>query len=715
MLLFILSFLLVFISSYLITSVIAPKKSILGFIYLFLIAFAQLVFTFEVLSLFTAIKEFWVLVFNVLLLVGSIYVWNKKERPLFSLDFKDFRNRIINSLKLDKSLMWLYVAFLVFIIVSLCLCLLFPITNADAQAYHVARSLFWVLQGSLKHFDIADIRNLCLPINSEILYAWIILFVKKDVFLGFFSFVGYLLSIVSLYNILGYCGYCVRKRLWVIFVLSSFASVIVQVSGTETDIIIAGLALSCVFMFWYALKNNKIIPIFMASLAYALAIGTKTTALMAIPGVGVLMLAICFYQKKYKPLLYFLGFGIINFLIFASYNYILNFIHFGDFMGPQSFMVVSKNYYGFKGMIANFIKYLFMMIDFTGFRWSDYLGPTIINIRNGVLNYLHLDYVYDGLYSTPYNVNRMLLEPLMGAGVLGILVFFPCLIWGLIKPIFKFKNKKPWFIFTFAIVFIINLLVMSYLLTYMVFSVRFLMTFIVISSPLLIYSYLSRKNPLKYIIVLFCLFYLICVSTHLWARPFYKIGKILMKNPSITSLRNRPHCQNYEDPPQFTTPICSLINRLKTKFPNSKKILAFIPTSDSIYLLKALEFEGYKIDFRRLEEVKKINFDDYNLIISTDKGQVMTYMTDYEKRKNDYRIEGRKVFFDKSDLVPCFYKPNPNLFNVKDPQGQYPFQVQCQMSRKYLRQKNLEALAIAGIRGIQSDEFGYYVIYANIK
>ncbi|MFA7659200.1 MAG: hypothetical protein WCY19_07185 [Candidatus Gastranaerophilaceae bacterium] len=716
MILFILSFFLVFASSYLLTSIIAPKKSILGLIYLFLIVFAQLVLTFEVLSLFTAIKEGWVLGANVFVLLAAGHVWDRKSRPLWSLDCKTFKSRVANSLKLDKSLVWLCAAFCVFIIVSLILCLLMPITSADAQGYHVARSLFWVLQGSLKHFETSDIRNLCLPINSEIIYAWIILFVKKDVFLGFPSFVGYILSVVSIYNMLGYLGYCTRRKLWVIFILSSFSSVLVQASSTETDIIIAGLVSSSIFLFWYALKNNKMTPIFMSALAYALALGAKTPSIIAIPGVGLFLLALCVHFKKYKPLAWFLGFGLINFLIFSSYNYILNFIQFSNFMGSKSFMVVSKNYYGIKGAFANFIKYIFMSVDFTGFKWPKYVGPAIENCRQLILSFCGLGYVKDGLYSTRYVVNQMLLEPIMGAGVLGFLVYVPCLVWSLIKPIFKFNSKKVRFIFAFALLFIINIFVISYLLVYMSFSVRFVMFFMVLSSPILVYSYLGGKNPLKYVIVAFSLFYLLCVSTHLWGRPFIKISKILMVNPSITLLRERAVCKDYETNPDNSNSACILKDRIKSKYSKENRILAFLNSGDSIYLLKTLEFEGYSIDFRRMEDVKNIDFDRYNLLIAPNKGQFSTYIQDYEKRKGEFvGMEGKKIILKKDNPVPCFYKKNRNLSGLKSEESSYPYQVLCGMSGDFLIQKHLEVIDLAGVINPYFNNYGYYVIYRNTK
>lgn len=712
MFLFFISFLLVFISSYFLMSVISPKKSILGLIYIFLIAFAQIVLTFEILSLFTLIKQVWVIAVNILFILLSLYIWNKESRPIWSLDCSDFRNKIINSLKLDKSLMWLYVGFLTLLISAFVLCLLFPITSADGNAYHVVRSLFWVLQGSLNHFDVADIRNLCLPINSEILYSWVILFARKVVFLGFFSYVGYFLSVISIYNILGFIGYCVRKRLWVIFILSSMSSVLVQLSGTETDIIIAGLILSCIFLFWYALRNNEKIPLFMSSLAYSLAIGTKTTSIIAAPGIGIFLLALCIYFKKYKPIAFFLGFGLINFLIFSSYNYILNYIQFANFLGPTSFMVVSKNYYGIKGAISNFIKYIFVFFDFTGFRWADYVDASLNSLRTIVLNFFHVGNIEDGLYAFQYAVNSSLLEPIMGAGILGFLVFLPTILWALIKPIFKNKSRKIWFIFSFSILFLINILVLSFSLAYMPYSVRFIMTFIVLSSPVLLYSYFSNINPLKYIIVAFSLFYLMIVSTHLWARPFFKVAPILIKHHSVTYLRDLAQCKNYNKIPTYLSATCILKINIKSNVDKKSRILAFMNPADPIYTLKALEFEGYKLDFKTLEDVSNINFDNYDVVISPSKSQASTFIKKYNSRKSECKIKGTKIIVDKKSFVPCLYIPNPKLKSHNNNETFYPFRVLCAMRPEFLKQKHLKYVGTSGLINVGVEERSYEV-YVN--
>jgi len=715
--LFFISFLLVFVSSYFITSVIAPKRSIVGFLYLFIIAFAQIVLTFEVLSLFSVIKPFWVLGLNSLIFIGSIFLWQKNSKPLWSLDCKDFKTRVINSFKLDRSLIFLFVGFLALLLSAMFLCLIMPITSLDGFAYHVARSLFWVFNGTLNHFETADVRALCMPINSEILYAWVLLFTKKAVFLGFFSFVGYLLSIVSIYNILGFLGYCTRKKLWVIFILSSFCSVIVQVSSTETDIILAGLVSSCLFLFWYALKNNTKMPIFMASLAFALAVGTKTTALIAAPGAVLFLLALTVYYKKkqfYKPLLWFVGFGLINFFVFASYNYILNFIEFSSFMGAESLMQATKNHYGISGISANFIKYIFMFFDFSGFSWSDYVGLNITHLRDSILHLLQLSNIPDGLYSVNPRADLKSTELMMGAGVLGLLVYLPCLIWSIMKPIFRQKYRKPLFLLGFGLLFVMNLLVISYLVSYMVFNVRFIMFFIVLSSPVIVYSYSNKSRLLKYVIVAFAMFYLIIFSTHLWVRPFCHSVKLLISGGSITKLREAAEYKNYKNYSDTLNPTYALKKKIQNNLTKDNKILAFMNTFDSIYVLKSLAFDGYHVDMARLENIKNIDLDKYNVIISTNLGQASTVIKDYEKRKNECRLSPQKTLIvAQNNPVPCFYGSNPLAPKPENGKPNPPYQVQCIMTNDFIAEHHLLLIGTAGEYYMSNNALKYYTIFYN--
>ena len=184
-------------------------------------------------------------------------IWKIFGSSLWQPKIKGFLNRLKNSLILDKSLVVLLLCWIYFVLISLFFIIVLPASTADGRIYHVTRSIIYVLNHSLAHFEASNIRSLVFPFNSEILYAWIILFTKKQMCLGIFSFLGYLLTCLSSYKIIRNLGFSMRKTLWVLLIFSSFASVIVTCVETETDLIISGLITLSIWLFLESLKSNS--------------------------------------------------------------------------------------------------------------------------------------------------------------------------------------------------------------------------------------------------------------------------------------------------------------------------------------------------------------------------------------------------------------------------------------------------------------------------
>ena len=687
MVLFIISFLLIFTSSYFIGSILNKEKNIFGLIYIFLLAFANIIFTMEFLSLFSLISEIGVLAVNSVIFIISIILWHKFEKPVWKINCIDFFKKVWNAINLDKYLFVLAAGFLVFILSAIYLCIVFPVVNPDAAAYHVARCLFWIQNKNLMHFAIADARALHMPINSELIYTWILLFLKKEVLLSFPSFLGYIFSMISTYKILDFMKYSMRKKLWVIFILSSFAFVLVQASATETDIIIAGLVSSSILMFLYGIKENREIPIVMSALSYAIAIGVKTPSIFTIPiiGIGFGIVTYKYLGKKdfYKPILRYLAYGIGFFVIFSMYNYYLNLTEWGHIAGSSAFLAVHKNNEGIKAIPATFIKHIFLYIDFTGFKWGTYLGKYIISFRDAIINFMGVFNPPDGNYSSANPVNQSLLEPLMGPGILGILIIIPCWIISIFKPVFK-RNKESLILGFFALALIINIAILSYAIQFMTFSVRFMMYFTVLSAPILIYSY-KKRGIYKFFVVFFAMFYLTMVSTHLWARNIVKFSKSFESGISLKTARSVARCTSF--PPgkiTFTkneyetlakTGKCSFETEFKKHFKAGTRVLFFANQADELLDFKLNQFYGYTIDTNLLENIDTINLNNYDAVITIDGSQSSTVFTRF----------ATNIKFPKE--VNCIYLTNVML---TDKSKQYPSSAVCEISRNYFADRGFD-------------------------
>ena len=711
MILFIISFLMIFGASYLVTSLIAKKNDVCGLFYLPLIAFALVVFDFEVLSLFKSISVSGVLGLNILGLIAALAVWFYSGKPLWSIHAARFFKRVWFAVCKDKYLLTLFAGFCIFFAVSVFLIIVSPVVNEDASAYHVARSVFWIFNKSLNHFSVGDIRNLVFPINSEILYTWVILFTKKLVFFGAFSFAGYLLSVLGIYNILNLLKFDIRKKLWVIFLVTSFSSVTILSSGTETDILIAGLVISSIYLFWRGVQSKRFVPVFMSALAYALAIGTKTTALFAIPGVGLGFCAIAYhYYKKefYKPVLYYLGFSIINFILFAAYNYILNFLNFGDISGPVNFAVMHKNIYGLRAIPAHIIKYLFLFIDFTGFRWADYVGDNILQFRNEIIGLMNLGDISDGVFTTKTSVvNKSLLEPLVGMGVVGMLTFLPSLVISFVKPFFK-KDDKTFGILGFGLLWVINITVMSAMLIFMAYNIRFLTTMCLISAPILVYTYSRKNNPYKFIVTVFAMFSLVLVSTHIWARPFLRIVNYMKHDVSITYIRKfmtesallAKFPANIDPDKYPVSDMPTALAEYLSNFDKSNKIIYFSGAGQGVLPLLMLNLHGYHIDFGMIENIDKIDLSKYNILVIVNDYQESFLIKNTDNKYCSYtgvKLNNKNILLQsKCTLSGDFYqKKEFVLYDMWDKIG---------YNQRFIPEKlNIE----------NDEEIDYYKIYEN--
>lgn len=720
MVLFFISFLLVFVSSYLITSVFAPKKYAIGFLYFLLISFAQIVLSLEILSLFSLITPKGVLGMNVIFLIASLVLWNCKKRPLYVPQIFDFLKELKKIIFRDKVLFALCVGFLVFMGVAITMNTFLPINSFDALNYHLARVPFWISNHNLLHFDIADDRALVFPINSELLYSWVLVFMKDDWGISFFSFFAYIASCVTLYNLLGFFKFSKRKALWSVFVLGTLASVLSQATSSETDLLIGALVLVSIFLYLFGLKEKKNTPIYFSALAYALAIGTKTPAVLAIPAVGFLMITFSVMDRKkefYKPFLTFLGFGILNFILFSSFNYILNFINYSNFMGNASTIQSHRFFGGPEAFISNFIKYIFMFIDFSGFRYGEFIGKDILHFRNAFLMFIGIDPNVGVIVPEIEQIANETLDVKMGSGLLGFLIYLPCLFYALIKPFFTKFAKKSVIIAIFAATFFINLMVLSTTLGYMIFSVRFITFFMVVSSPILVLSYIKKTGIVKLLFMFIILSYFTIIASNFTGKPFIYLTQIYKENhKNIYTLREKMRCS---DTLAFdnSSPFCQLKVEILNNYPKGSKIGVFATVSDRMYVIKMLEKVGYKVDLLLIEKLDGYDISSYDYLVTTNRFQESVVIHNYPQGlKNYYLSGGRTVRFKPGKYARCVYYAEDGsvIMGVGDfaPKIE-PAYTQCTLPQVFYAKNEFELMKTIDVKSAHEQGQNTFKIYKN--
>ena len=613
-----------------------------NFLVIFISFFALIVLNLEILSLFNAIKDINIIIFNFVLFAFSIILFKIKKAKFIKPNF-DFK-RLANSLLLDKSLILLFSAYVFMLLVMLFLASFMPVLEPDSQTYHFLRAYQFVKYHSLNHFETNDIRALIMSINSEILYAYFFALKKNLYGYGLITYFSYLLTICSMWSICDYLKIAFRKRLWAIFVFSSLAGIIIHMSSMQTDLIVGGLLLCTLALYF---KKQ----IYFSSLALALAFGVKSTGPMSIIGIMAFLFAFEFLiNKKPKTLIKFISFLTINFLIFSSYNYFSNLIHYGNPFANNAALIGHSFWVGFKGYFTNLTHYFFQSFDFTGFKWGFYLNAKILAFKQAFLANLGLHETY-GCNVPQEIVNITTDEQVVGYGILGFLIFLPMIFISSVKTFFT-KNKRVFILGLCGLMFLINILVLARSIAFMVFSTRFIATFICLSFIVLTLSY-KKRSFLKPFIIFFCLFYMILISTHIKRMPFNWIRQNLEKvNYNVEAFTQ--DC--YQGKIIEIFPIApEIMQTIQEKFSDCKKIALLKSVHSSVLYLTNLEKNGHTLDFLNPAKINKEELKQYDLIITENEMQQDNTFR-MEDVEFNYTLDNQNnVRFINSDILECWY------------------------------------------------------------
>ncbi len=626
------------LSSYLIASIFG------NFLIVFVAFFALVVLNMEFLSLFSAMNELNVLIFSFINLAFSVLFFKLKKVKLLKPNF-DFI-RLKNALLLDKSLIVLFFAFFVMFFANFFLAIVMPVLEPDSQTYHFIRAYEYVSQGSLAHFETNDIRALVMPINSEILYSWMLMFKKNFHGYGIVSFSAFILIICSLWSVFEKFKFSFRKRLYAIFLLSSLSAIIIQMPSLQTDLLVGAL-LICAFSLY--IKNS----IYFSSLSLALAFGVKSTGVIALVAFFASIILYEVLINKNKNFSKIKKFGLLlvmNFLIFSSYNYFLNLFQFHNPLANRAAYLGHKFWGGLEGYIANLIHFAFQSLDFTGFKWGYYLNNEILNAKEQFFDFLHINSQI-GCNVSQEKINIITDEQTIGFGILGFLVFLPMVFISIFKFFFN-KNKRTILCFIFAVAFLINILLLARTTAYMVYSIRFIVAFVCFSSVILVAVY-KRKSFIKIIILFFCLFYMLLIPLHNKRMPFKTVFNSF-KNANFDL--NQLEKDAYEKKVVRVLEIAPAIYKnIKEKYPNKKNIAIIKSLSSSMLYLKKLEYEGYNIDFVPVGKLTNEKLEQYDLIILEDLVQNDNIFNPEEININ-YEIKNNNLIFKSSKVLNCYYE-----------------------------------------------------------
>ena len=233
----------------------------------------------------------------------------------------------------------------------------------DALWYHLARAAFWKQQHAVAYIAGAnDARLNGFPPNAEIADSFTMILGRTDRFVGFVQLSALLATMAAVAGMSRRIGLSVRQALFGALLFATLPVVVLQ-SATALNDLVFGSFLACCAYFLFSWTR---VSLALAALALGLAIGTKITALLALPVLA--LLGAFLYPRRRWPGLVLVG---AAGLVLGSYWYLLNIAKTGKFDGKianaaNSTTVEHGSTYSVAGTVAHFLRLLIDAFDPSG-------------------------------------------------------------------------------------------------------------------------------------------------------------------------------------------------------------------------------------------------------------------------------------------------------------------------------------------------------------
>jgi hypothetical protein len=323
------------------------------------VAVGEIVLLTEALSLVDSVGAVGYALGELLLLVLAVVVWQRRGRPLPALPVvsrPSLHNHPILVFLAGAVVLALgYQAFLV---------LATPPNNWDSFAYHLARAAEWSQRGAVEYYPShSETVNAPQP-NSSMLVLHGFVLAGRDTFAALPQLVAELACIVAVYGIAIRLGLSRPASAFAALLVATLPQVALQSVTTQNDLLTASFLATALY---FTLGKTRV-EFALAGLAVGLAMGTKATAVLALP---LILLAAILVHDRDKVL-----FGIVaafaGFALVGAYGYVLNLAHTGRPLGePYALGPLPQPNPTFSGTASTAARLGYNFLDLSGYPVPD--------------------------------------------------------------------------------------------------------------------------------------------------------------------------------------------------------------------------------------------------------------------------------------------------------------------------------------------------------
>jgi hypothetical protein len=375
---------------------------------------AEVVAAGELLSLFHAIRPLGYLLFEAVVLVVVLAVWQRSGRP---------RPPRFPRPTLRLSLVWLLalvvllgVGYELFLVVAT------PPNNWDSMHYHLARVAAWHAQHDLGYFPTHNAIENVYPPNAELLVLWTVTFLGRDVLAALPQLLASLAGAVSVFAIARRLGYERGVAAFSALLFPTLTIVALESVTTQNDLLEASFVAAAVAR---ALGRTRA-ETALAGIALGLAAGTKLTFLYAVP----VLVAIALIALPRRRLAELCAAALAGFALVGMYGYVQNVVETGRPQGKAQQVSSLPPRVTARGTVSSVARTTYRMVDLSGLHPPAFVTSHVAGVAKRVFNVLHIppnpaEATTKGTFEFAYEPNTDASEDSSALGPLGFLLLVP--------------------------------------------------------------------------------------------------------------------------------------------------------------------------------------------------------------------------------------------------------------------------------------------------
>ncbi|MBA2446976.1 MAG: glycosyltransferase family 39 protein [Chloroflexi bacterium] len=309
-----------------------------GLLAVWIIATGQVVLLAQVLSMLQSLDWPGFLLGH-LLIAGGVAAWARGRQPADRwLAGREIRAglRRVAAVASDwdvPAVPFLAIATLITGLISAVQAVWVPPNNWDSLAYHMTRVGYYLQFRSLSHYPTEDWRQVVFPANAEISILWTVAFLRSDRLANTVQLAAWFFAAVSIYGLGRQARLGPSAALLASGAFALLPQSVLQSTTARNDLVVTAFVVASLFFLVHAGQAPRpIASLALAGAAAGLAIGTKFTAVLALPGLVTVFLVL-FWRRLDRYILTGLLVGGMAAAALGSYIYVQNWFLYGSVTG----------------------------------------------------------------------------------------------------------------------------------------------------------------------------------------------------------------------------------------------------------------------------------------------------------------------------------------------------------------------------------------------